>query len=277
PRRRPRRSPGRPAKARKALRQKHRQSLHHRPERGRAGAAGLLRGPWLAAGDLHPGPAAGGAGGFCLLGLCGADGGGGQCMRAGRRPWHGGGRAGRAETGRGGRHAGPGRKGLQAGLEVDGMNKVYVIGIGPGGAYGMTAAARAALEEAEVICGYTVYLDLIAPLAPGKELRSTPMTRELDRCAMALELAGEGRTTARVCSGDAGVYGVASPLLELADAYPAVEVEVIPGVTAALAGAAVLGAPLGHDFCTVSLSDLLTPWQVIEKRLRAAVAGDFVL
>ena len=141
----------------------------------------------------------------------------------------------------------------------------------------MTAAARAALEEAEVICGYTVYLDLIAPLAPGKELRSTPMTRELDRCAMALELAGEGRTTALVCSGDAGVYGMASPLLELAAAYPAVEVEVIPGVTAALAGAAVLGAPLGHDFCTVSLSDLLTPWQVIEKRLRAAVAGDFVL
>ena len=103
------------------------------------------------------------------------------------------------------------------------------------------------------------------------------MTRELDRCAMALELAGEGRTTALVCSGDAGVYGMASPLLELAAAYPAVEVEVIPGVTAALAGAAVLGAPLGHDFCTVSLSDLLTPWQVIEKRLRAAVAGDFVL
>ena len=157
------------------------------------------------------------------------------------------------------------------------MNKVYVIGIGPGGAYGMTAAARAALEEAEVICGYTVYLDLIAPLAPGKELRSTPMTRELDRCAMALELAGEGRTTALVCSGDAGVYGMASPLLELAAAYPAVEVEVIPGVTAALAGAAVLGAPLGHDFCIVSLSDLLTPWEVIEKRLRAAVTGDFIL
>ena len=126
------------------------------------------------------------------------------------------------------------------------MNKLYVIGLGPGGAYGMTAAARAALEEAEVICGYTVYLDLIAPLTPGKELRSTPMTRELDRCAMALELAGEGRTTALVCSGDAGVYGMASPLLELAAAYPAVEVEVIPG-------------------------------QVIEKRLRAAVAGDFVL
>ena len=157
------------------------------------------------------------------------------------------------------------------------MNKLYVIGLGPGGAYGMTAAARAALEETEVICGYTVYLDLIAPLTPGKELRSTPMTRELDRCAMALELAGEGRTTALVCSGDAGVYGMASPVLELAAAYPAVEVEVVPGVTAALAGAAVLGAPLGHDFCTVSLSDLLTPWEVIERRLRAAAAGDFVL
>ncbi len=157
------------------------------------------------------------------------------------------------------------------------MNKLYVVGLGPGGACGMTAAARAALEAAEVICGYTVYLDLVAPLVPGKELRSTPMTKELDRCALALALAAEGRTTALVCSGDAGVYGLASPLLELAPAYPAVEVEVVPGVTAALAGAAVLGAPLGHDFCTVSLSDLLTPWDRIETRLRAAVAGDFVL
>ena len=157
------------------------------------------------------------------------------------------------------------------------MNRLYVVGIGPGGAYGMTAAARAALEQADVICGYGVYLDLIAPLAAGKELRSTPMTRELERCAMALELAAEGRTTALVCSGDAGVYGMASPLLELAGRYPAVEVEVIPGVTAALAGAAVLGAPLGHDFCTVSLSDLLTLWAEIERKLRAAAAGDFVL
>ncbi len=157
------------------------------------------------------------------------------------------------------------------------MNKVYVVGLGPGGAFGMTAAARTALEEADVICGYTVYLDLVAPLFPGKEMRSTPMTREIDRCRMALELASEGRTAALVCSGDAGVYGMASPLLELAGDYPDVDVEVIPGVTAALAGAAVLGAPLGHDFCTVSLSDLLTPWEMIEKRLRAAAAGDFVL
>lgn len=157
------------------------------------------------------------------------------------------------------------------------MNKVYVVGLGPGGAPGMTAAARAALEQAEVICGYTVYLDLVAPLFPGKEMRSTPMTKEMDRCRMALELAAGGRTAALICSGDAGVYGMASPLLELAGAYPDVEVEVIPGVTAALAGAAVLGAPLGHDFCIVSLSDLLTPWEVIEKRLRAAVTGDFIL
>ena len=117
------------------------------------------------------------------------------------------------------------------------MNKVYVVGLGPGGAFGMTAAARTALEEADVICGYTVYLDLVAPLFPGKEMRSTPMTREIDRCRMALELASEGRTAALVCSGDAGVYGMASPLLELAGDYPDVDVEVIPGVTAALAGA----------------------------------------
>ena len=157
------------------------------------------------------------------------------------------------------------------------MNKVYVVGLGPGGALGMTAAARAALEQAEVICGYTVYLDLVAPLFPEKEMRSTPMTKEVDRCRMALELAARGRTAALVCSGDAGVYGMASPLLELAGDYPDVDVEIVPGVTAALAGAAVLGAPLGHDFCVVSLSDLLTPWEVIEKRLRAAVAGDFIL
>ena len=157
------------------------------------------------------------------------------------------------------------------------MNRLYVVGIGPGGAYGMTAAARAALEQADVICGYGVYLDLIAPLAAGKELRSTPMTRELERCAMALELAAEGRTTALVCSGDAGVYGMASPLLELAGRYPAVEVEVIPGVTAALAGAAVLGAPLIHDFAVISLSDLLTPLEKIMTRVELAAQADFVL
>lgn len=157
------------------------------------------------------------------------------------------------------------------------MKQLYVIGMGPGGADQLTPQARLALEESQVLCGYTTYLDLAREFQEGREIVSTPMTQELERCTLALEKAAGGCTAALVCSGDAGVYGMASPLLELAPRYPEVEVEVVPGVTAALAGAAVLGAPLGHDFCILSLSDLLTPWPVIEKRLRAAAAGDFVL
>ena len=157
------------------------------------------------------------------------------------------------------------------------MNKIYVVGIGPGKAQFMTAQARQALEEAEVLCGYTVYVDLVAPLFPGKETYTTPMTKELDRCRWALQTAASGKTVALVCSGDPGVYGMAAPLLQLAPDYPDVEVEVVAGVTAALSGAAVLGAPLGHDFCVISLSDLLTPWAVIEKRLQCAARGDFAI
>ena len=157
------------------------------------------------------------------------------------------------------------------------MNKVYVVGLGPGGEEFMTAQARAAMERADVLCGYTVYVDLVKHLYPGKETYVTPMTRELERCRWALETAAAGRTVAMVCSGDAGVYGMAGPLLQLAGEYGGAEVEVVPGVTSALSGAAVLGAPLMHDFCVISLSDLLTPWDVIEKRLRCAAAGDFVL
>lgn len=157
------------------------------------------------------------------------------------------------------------------------MNKIYVVGIGPGKPAFMTAQARQALEEAEVLCGYTVYVELIAPLFPGKETYTTPMTKELDRCRWALQTAAAGKTVALVCSGDAGVYGMAAPLLQLAADYPDVEVEVVAGVTAALSGAAVLGAPLGHDFCVISLSDLLTPWAVIEKRLQCAAQGDFAI
>ena len=141
----------------------------------------------------------------------------------------------------------------------------------------MTLEARAALDRAELLCGYPAYLDLIAPLYPGKETCSTPMTQELARCRRALDEARRGRTVALVCSGDAGVYGLASPVLELLPDYPDVEVEIVPGVTAALSGAAKLGAPLGHDFCAVSLSDLLTPWEQIEKRLRCAAEGDFAV
>lgn len=157
------------------------------------------------------------------------------------------------------------------------MGKVYVVGIGPGGAEFMTAQARAAMERAEVLCGYTVYLNLVRPLFPDKEVYTTPMHQELDRCRWALEAASQGKTVALVCSGDAGVYGMASPLLELAPGFPEVEVEIVPGVTAALSGAALLGAPLGHDFCVISLSDLLTPWEVIEQRLTCAARGDFAI
>ena len=154
-------------------------------------------------------------------------------------------------------------------------NLVYVVGLGPGNARFLTAQAQAALQAADVLCGYTVYIDLVRPLYPDKEVYTTGMTKEIDRCRWALETAQNGKTVALVCSGDAGVYGMASPLLELAQSYPAVTVEIVPGLTAALSGGAVLGAPLAHDFCVISLSDRLTPWAVIEKRLACAAAGDF--
>ena len=157
------------------------------------------------------------------------------------------------------------------------MNKLYIVGLGPGGPEGMTAAARAAMEKADVLCGYTVYIDLVRPLYPDKEVYTTPMTREIERCRRALEIAAAGRTVAMVRSGDAGVYGMAGPIYQLAGEFPGVELEVVPGVTAATAGAAVLGAPLMHDFCVISLSDLLTPWPAIETRLRCAGQGDFAV
>ena len=154
---------------------------------------------------------------------------------------------------------------------------VFVVGLGPGDPAFLTAQAQSALEQSQVLCGYTVYLELVRPYYPGKEYYSTGMTKEIDRCRWALETARAGKTVALVCSGDAGVYGMASPLLELAGAYPDVAVEVVPGLTAALSGGAVLGAPLAHDFCVISLSDRLTPWEIIEKRLACAAMGDFCL
>lgn len=154
------------------------------------------------------------------------------------------------------------------------MNKLFLVGLGPGDPQGMTEAARAALEQAEVLCGYTVYLDLVKEQFPEKETYTTPMTRELERCQWAVNRAAQGKIVAMLCSGDAGVYGMAGPVLELAEGKN-VEIEVVPGVTAAISGAAVLGAPLMHDFCVISLSDLLTPWETIARRLRCAAAGDF--
>ncbi len=157
------------------------------------------------------------------------------------------------------------------------MAELFVVGLGPGDAAYLTGEAAAALERAEVLCGYSVYVELIAPQYPGREIVTTPMKHEVERCRRALELASTGRTVALVCSGDAVVDGMAAPVLELAPEYPEADVQIIPGVTAALSGAAVLGAPLGHDFCVISLSDLLTPWDVIEKRLRSAAEGDFAI
>ena len=156
-------------------------------------------------------------------------------------------------------------------------NVVFVVGLGPGDPRFLTAQAQSALTQAEVLCGYTVYLDLVRPYFPDKLYYSTGMTKEIDRCRWALETAAAGRTVAMVCSGDAGVYGMASPVLDLAEDYPDVDVEVIAGATAAQSGSAVLGAPLAHDFAVVSLSDLLTPWEVIERRLAAVASADFCI
>lgn len=157
------------------------------------------------------------------------------------------------------------------------MGKLYVVGIGPGNEENLSLRARQALEEAEVICGYTVYAELLKPLYPEKRYYTTGMTGETERCRTCLAYAAEGRTVALVCSGDAGVYGMAGLVLELKPEYPEARVEVIPGITAALAGGALLGAPLGHDFCVISLSDRLTEWTLIEKRLRLAAQGDFAI
>ena len=135
-------------------------------------------------------------------------------------------------------------------FEIDEPEKVvYVVGIGPGDVYYLTQEAQNVLEHADAICGYKLYLDLIEPEFPCEEYYSTGMTKEIDRCRWALEKANTGRRVVMVCSGDAGVYGMASPVLELAQDYPDVAVEVVPGLTAALSGGAVLGAPLAHDFC----------------------------
>ena len=157
------------------------------------------------------------------------------------------------------------------------MNKIYVIGIGPGSYEQMTIKAAEALKKCDVIVGYTVYVDLLREYFGEKEFLTTPMRQEVRRCEMAFEEAAKGRTTAMVCSGDAGIYGMAGLMYEIGEKYPDIELEIIPGVTAAIGGAAVLGAPMSHDCCLISLSDLLTPWKKIEKRLLAAAQADFVI
>jgi len=158
---------------------------------------------------------------------------------------------------------------------------IYIVGMGPGKQEMMTGEARKALEISEVIVGYTVYVELLREHFPDKEFATTPMRQEIERCRLCFDLAAQGKTVAMVCSGDAGVYGMAAPMFELwpeyekKAGYEDIDLQVVAGITAANSGAALLGAPLNHDYCVISLSDLLTPWEVIEKRLQAAIQGDF--
>ena len=160
---------------------------------------------------------------------------------------------------------------------------IYIIGMGPGAKEMMTEEAYLAIKKASVIVGYTVYVDLVKKHFSEKKFFTTPMRQEIERCRACFDFAIEGKDVAFICSGDAGIYGMAAPMFELLPEYEATgkisgdNLMVIGGVTAAISGAAVLGAPINHDFCVISLSDLLTPWEIIEKRLKAAILGDFAI
>lgn len=162
-------------------------------------------------------------------------------------------------------------------MECEILKKIYVVGIGPGEYDQMTIKAAKALENSDTIIGYTVYVDLVKTHFPGKEFLTTPMKKEIDRCILAFEEAKKGKIVSMICSGDAGVYGMSGLMLELGEQYPETSIEIISGVSAVLAGGAILGAPLMHDFAVISLSDLLTPWEKIESRLECAAQGDFVI
>lgn len=157
------------------------------------------------------------------------------------------------------------------------MNKLYVVGIGPGEYKNMTIEALEVLKSCSVIVGYSVYVDLVKKYFPDKEYVETGMRKETERCQTAIDLACKGQKAAVVCSGDAVVYGMAGLIMELARKEENLEVEVVAGVTAALSGGAVLGAPLGHDFAVISLSDLMTSWELIEKRLAYAAMADMAI
>ena len=153
--------------------------------------------------------------------------------------------------------------------------KIYVVGIGPGKKADMTFKAYEAMEKSDIIVGYKTYTDLVKEYFPETEIKSSSMMKEVDRCIEVLELAKSGKNVALISSGDAGVYGMAGIMLEIAN--DEIEVEVIPGVTATNAAAAITGAPVMHDYVTISLSNLLTDWELIKKRLELAAQGDFVV
>ncbi|MCG4579958.1 precorrin-3B C(17)-methyltransferase [Clostridium cochlearium] len=153
------------------------------------------------------------------------------------------------------------------------MGKLYVIGIGPGGLDYMTLKAMKAIEESEIIVGYTKYIDMVKSLIENKEVVSTGMKGEVERCKKALELSKD-KTVSIISTGDAGIYGMAGLILELKKDE---NVEIIPGVTASSSAASVLGSPIMHDNCNISLSDLMTPYELIKNRIELAAKGDFVI
>ena len=154
------------------------------------------------------------------------------------------------------------------------MGKLYVIGIGPGGLEHMTLKAKQAIEESNIIVGYNKYIDMIKPLVEDKELFSTGMRGEEARCRKALELANENNTVALISTGDSGIYGMAGLILQMQEDE---SVEIISGVTASSAAGSVIGAPLMHDNCNISLSDLMTPYDLIKKRVRNAADADMII
>ena len=160
------------------------------------------------------------------------------------------------------------------------MSKIFVVGIGPGGLDEMTPRARKAIESAEVVAGYNTYIRLIEKILGGKKIIGRAMMQEIERSHLAIEEASKGRNVAVISSGDAGVYGMAGLVLEMILDLPEEnrpQLEIIAGVSAVNAAAAILGAPLMNDFAIISLSDLMTPWELIKNRVRSAAQGDFVI
>lgn len=160
---------------------------------------------------------------------------------------------------------------------TDNKGKLFVLGIGPGGINYMTAHTRQLIETSEVIAGYKKYIELISPLTEYKDIIATGMTKEIERVDNAIEAAAEGKVVSLVCSGDAGIYGMAGLVYERMEATGTrIEVEVSPGVTAGIAAGSLLGSPLSNDFITISLSNLLTPTETVKKRIIVAAKSDMV-
>ena len=155
--------------------------------------------------------------------------------------------------------------------------KLFAVGLGPGDSEYIAPEAKGVILQSDVIVGYTGYIELIPELIKGKEVIATGMTAEVQRCEAAIDEALKGKVVCVVSSGDSGIYGMAALLYELAEKHPQIDIAVIPGITAGVSAAALLGSPLTNDFAVISLSDLLTPWEVIKKRLTACGEADMVI